>query len=823
MNIHVATTAGFCPGVRHAVDLALQALELSNEEERARLWMLGPLVHNEHVIDDLMGRDLKLAKDVNDIPDGSRVIIRAHGISPAVEAELKQKNCELVDGTCGFVKKLQHTVGDSARAGKGIIIAGRSNHPEVIGVIGYAHPEIPVIVETPKQAQEAVFGEREWILVAQTTFCSDHWRLMCKLLKNKIAKLQIFDTICNTTVQRQSDAKALAYSSDIMLVLGSQTSSNTARLAEVCERQCAYTYIISRPDQVDNIIGGESNGSKRIGITTGASTPDSMIREVIHRMTEKQGMTKPEEQQDIDFAEFIESIPELQPKTIVHGRIVRYDDDYVYVDVKDKSEGKIPMREMEKNPDFDLDEAVKTQQEIEVYIRSIRYPDSGKEILLSVAQVDTLKQRKLVEEAYEEKTPLTVKVSNVVRDGVIASYGSVDVYIHRTQLELQRVEDLEPYRDQTFDILITQFDQKRRRLRVSGSRRSLLQRERKKNEKLIWETIEEGKPYEGIVRNLTNFGAFVDIGGVDGLVHISEISWQRIRHPSELLSVGDKIDVYVKDFDRARKRISLGYRRDEDDPYYNIEERFPVGSIVRGIVVRMFPFGAFINIAPGVDALCHISQVSNYHLNRPEDVLAEGMEVDARVVEVSNEARRISISIRDVEPINPDPEVIAQIEQPQQQGRRQARDENRRRGGRRGAKGGGYDSLPTSYVDDQARSSISDMAEIRTVTEAGSKLLDNVRREEYKADDSVSEEEMSEDTVEVPADVEDAVKPEQDVDYEDAPAKEEEEPVAPADEEISEPDQAEEASESGETDGDTQAEPDEPSDQEHTSEEPVSE
>ena len=286
---------------------------------------------------------------------------------------------------------------------------------------------------------------------------------------------------------------------------------------------------------------------------------------------------------------------------------------------------------------------------------------------------------------------------------------SASIFI--AQLELQRVEDLEPYRDQSFDILITQFDQKRRRLRVSGSRRSLLQRERKKNEKFIWETIEEGKQYEGIVRNLTNFGAFIDIGGVDGLVHISEISWQRIRHPSEVLSVGDKIDVYVKDFDRARKRISLGYRKEEEDPYYNIEERFPVGSIVRGIVVRMFPFGAFINIAPGVDALCHISQVSNYHLNRPEDVLAEGMEGRRVLSRLSTMPAEISISIRDVEPINPDPEVDRTDRTTSAGTSSGAMKSSPRRPSR--FKGGGFDNLPTSYVDDQARSSISDMAEIR--------------------------------------------------------------------------------------------------------------
>jgi 4-hydroxy-3-methylbut-2-enyl diphosphate reductase len=473
---------------------------------------------------------------------------------------------------------------------------------------------------------------------------------------------------------------------------------------------------------------------------------DVVTEEVVEEVTkavdgevaeESEEVTKegaaPEPNADISFEEFIDNIPELQPKTIVSGRVVRYDEEYVYVDVRDKSEGKIPIREMDNNPEFDLDEAVKSHREIDVYIRSIRSSaDAGKEILLSIAYVDTLRQKEFVKQAYEEKTPVPVKVINVVGDGVIASYGRVEIYIHRTQLELSVVDDLEPYRDQMFDVLITQFDDRRRRMRVSGSRRSLLERERRAHAKEIWATIEPGSEYTGIVRNLTNFGAFVDIGGVDGLVHVSEISWQRIRHPSEVLSVGDKIDVFVLDFDRSKKRISLGYRRKEDDPYANIEERFPVGTIVRGVVVRMFPFGAFINIAPGVDALCHISQISTYHLNKPGDVLATGMEVDARVVEVSDEARRISISIRDVEPINPAPDSEIVLRQEEQQQQRQQR-EARRRGKRRRGEDG--DGLPTSYVDKQARCAIGDMAEITTVTKAGSELLDALKDvSEEKAD-----------------------------------------------------------------------------------------
>ncbi|MDD4140557.1 MAG: S1 RNA-binding domain-containing protein [Eubacteriales bacterium] len=360
-----------------------------------------------------------------------------------------------------------------------------------------------------------------------------------------------------------------------------------------------------------------------------------------------------EDASDISFTDFIDNIPQLKRGITVRGTIIRYDNENVYVDVRDKSEGRIPRHEFDGDPDFDLDEAVANHKEIDVYVRNIRNSDMGKEIILSKARVDFTKYKGLIEEAYNDKTPISVKVVNVVKDGVIASYGGVDIYIHRTQLEMGIVEDLEPYRNQTLDILVTQFDPDKKRLRVSGSRRALLSLERRAKADELWTSIAVGNEYDGVVRSLTDFGAFVDIGGVDGLVHVSELSWNRIRHPSEVVNVGDNVHVYVKDFDPERKRISLGYKKTEDDPYHDVESRFPVGSIVRGTVVRMFPFGAFVEIAPGVDALCHISQIANVRLNKPNEVLSEGMEVDARVLEVSNDSRRISISIKEVEPINP--------------------------------------------------------------------------------------------------------------------------------------------------------------------------
>lgn len=369
-------------------------------------------------------------------------------------------------------------------------------------------------------------------------------------------------------------------------------------------------------------------------------------------MSENQA-TANQEQSDFNFGDYVDNIPQLRKNATVRGAITSADNEFVYVDVHDKSEGRIPRHEFASDPDFDLDAAIEAHEEIEVYVRSVRNSDMGKEILLSKAHVDFGKYKAQVEEAYENKIPVTVKVTNVVKDGVIANFGGVDIYIHRTQLDLVTVDDLDSYKGKSIEILITQYDPDKRRLRVSGSRRALLNNLRREKAGEVWSIIEPGAEYDGVVRSITDFGAFIDIGGVDGLVHVSELSWNRIKHPSEVVSVGQKIHVYVKDFDPEKKRISLGYKKPEDDPYHNIEERFPIGSIVHGKVVRMFQFGAFVELEPGLDALCHVSQISNVRLSKPDDVLSEGMEIVARVLDVSNESRRISISIKEVEPIDP--------------------------------------------------------------------------------------------------------------------------------------------------------------------------
>jgi 4-hydroxy-3-methylbut-2-enyl diphosphate reductase len=651
MPIQLAPSSGFCFGVQHAVDKAYSLLD-DPSHAGITTYMLGELIHNSQVTGELHDRGMKLAETLADVPDGSEVLIRAHGVPPQVLDELADKGCAVINCTCPYVGKIHRLVRKASEEGRSIIIAGTPGHPEVVGIEGESQTPV-ILLSNHEQAESLEFMDQPWALVSQTTFSYAEYQAIQSILKNKIANLQIFDTICVTTEIRQKEAKELAAQSDLMLVIGSRGSSNTMKLVDVCRSQCGETYLIENSADVRPILAGRSVKDLKIGVTAGASTPERIIREVIQAMTDNEVLNTQQDQGDVSFTDFIDNIPQLKRGATVKGVIVRYDNDNVYVDVRDKSEGKIPRHEFDADPDFDLDQAIADHTEIDVYVRNIRNTEMSKEIVLSKARVDFGKYKALIEDAFANKTPIQVKVINVVKDGVIATYGGVDIYIHRTQLEMNIVNDLDAYRGQTLEILVTQYDPDKKRLRVSGSRRALLANARKEKADEIWNSIEAGNEYDGVVRSLTTFGAFVDIGGVDGLVHVSELSWNRIHHPSEVVSVGDPIHVYVKDFDPEKKRISLGYKRSSDDPYHDVESQFPVGTIVHGRVVRMFQFGAFIELAPGVDALCHISQISDVRLNKPEEVLAEGMEVDARVLEVSNEKRRISISIKDVEPINP--------------------------------------------------------------------------------------------------------------------------------------------------------------------------
>ena len=657
MPVTTAASSGFCFGVKSAVETAHKMLEeKASGKYSGDLVMLGELIHNETVLKELTDGGFIICNSASYVPEGSTVLIRAHGVPPSEKDILESKGCQIVDCTCPFVSKIHKIVAGAASEGKNIIVAGGKGHPEVLGICGHAEGcGVGVcVISSEGEIKDIPFALSESILVSQTTFSSVEFNKICANIENKIANNCIFDTICSTTENRQKEAASLSERSDVMLVIGSGKSSNTNKLFDICRSRCCRTYLIGDAGTAADLIReGKVRPGDRIGITAGASTPEAIILEVVHTMDEN-GVKTNQEQIDASFAEALEQLASVKRNAVVKGEITSADADFVYVDVHDKSEGKIPRREFTNDPDFDLDKAIEDHQEITVKVISIKNSDQGKEIILSKSQLDFEKNKTVIQEAFENKTPVDVKITSVVKDGIIGSYGGVDVYIHKTQIGMGNPGELKDYIGQTLTIRITKFDTEKHRLRISGSHRVLETDERKAKADEIWNSIEEGKHYKGIVRSLPDFGAFIDIGGVDGLCHNSELSWKRIRKPSEVLNVGDEVDVYVKSFDRDSKKISLGYKKEEDDPYYNIEERVPVGSTIKGTVVRLTDFGAFVQLEPDLDALCHVSQISSKRLEKPSDVLKIGDEVMAKVIKIQPESRRISISIKEIQPIDPE-------------------------------------------------------------------------------------------------------------------------------------------------------------------------
>lgn len=653
----MAKSAGFCFGVKNAVAKAYEMV--SKRQDGDNLVMLGELVHNDKVTSELIDNGFCIIDRAEDVPSGSKVIIRAHGVTPQQKAILASKGVEIYDMTCPFVGKIHKIVKEEALSGNSIILTGTPGHPEVEGIRGEAQENVRVISSAGELADIDIHPGKT-VLISQTTFSTSEFSEICAIIKNKIANDKIFDTICNTTVARQSEVLRIAEQVDAMIIIGSAHSSNTKKLYEAAASRCCRTFLVNDADDVRRFIAeGRLKQTDTVGVTAGASTPEAIILEVVQTMDENEKeILADQEQTDTNFAEYVENIPQLRRNAVVKGVITSADADYVYVDVRDKSDGKIPLREFAGDADFNLEEAVANKQEVTVVVKSIKNTDQGKEIILSKSALDFEKNKQALQEAYENKTTITAVITGTVKDGVIANYGGIDIYIHKTQIKMGEVKDLEALKGESIELLITKFDTEKHRLRVSGSHRQILVQERRAKEDEVWNNIEIGKHYKGIVRSLPAFGAFVDIGGVDGLVHITELSWKRIAKPSDVLSIGQEVDVYVKNFDKETKKISLGYKKEEDDPFYNIEERIPVGAIVKGTVVRITDFGAFVQLEPDLDALCHVSQISNVRLKSPADVLSVGQEVTARVTNIKTAERKISISIRDVAPIDPEGDDI---------------------------------------------------------------------------------------------------------------------------------------------------------------------
>ena len=634
-EVILAKSAGFCFGVRRAVELA-QKVAASGQP----YVMLGPVIHNDHVIAELERKGVRCVASLEEVPPGCGVIIRSHGEGKAVYDRLAALGCPVADATCVKVAKIHQIVADASQRGRQVIIIGDPAHPEVQAIAGWCTgaktfrnvEELTTFLEERNEN-----SQKPVTLVSQTTSTDRIWSPCREKVKKECTNAEIFDTICDATCMRQSEAQSLAERCQMMIVIGDQKSSNTTRLAELCRAHCPLVYHISRAEELDP---RKVSGVASVGITAGASTPGWIIKEVKDKMSEENNNAMEIEE---SFADMLEkSIKTLNTGDKVTGVVTGITATEVNVDLGTKHAGYIPLSELSDDPSAKPEDIVKVGDEIETYV--MRVNDVEGVATLSKKRLDSVKHWDTVEAAVEEKTVLEGPVTEVNKGGVVVNLKGIRVFVPASQTGKPRGADLSEMVGQQVKLRITEVNRSRRR--VVGSIRSVLAEERAAKAAEVWANIEEGKHYEGTVKSLTSYGAFVDIGGVDGMVHVSELSWSRIKNPAEVVAVGDKVDVYVISFDAEKKKISLGMKDRNEDPWEKFTSTYEVGSVATVRVVKLMTFGAFAEIVPGVDGLIHISQIADHRIEKPGDVLEEGQTVDVKITDIDYERKKVSLSIR---------------------------------------------------------------------------------------------------------------------------------------------------------------------------------
>ena len=632
MSVTVAKTAGFCFGVRRAVELAEE-----QAHEHGSIYAYGEIIHNMHEIERLEKMGVHTAHTIEEIPDGERVLIRAHGVPRAVYDAFRAKNCEIFDATCPFVHKIHRIVDEESRAGRLIVILGKEGHPEVEGIRGWCGESVVIDGEQAAQTFADAFNpaDRPVSMVAQTTVNRTIWNISVSILKKRCTNLKIFDTICKATDERQSEARLLAGSCEQMIVIGDRKSSNTKRLYEISRSLCSNVLYI---EDAAELTTQELLRTGNIGITAGASTPAWIIKEVSNMMSEEIKIENGE-----DFAAMLEeSFKTLNNGEKVTGTVVGISNNDVQVDLGVKHTAYIPLSELSDDPNYDVAANIHVGDEIEAVV--VRVNDGEGTVTLSKKRVDQLKGWETIEKAYEDHTVVEGTIVEENRGGVVATAYGVRVFIPASQTGVPKDQPMTPLVKTKQSFYVTEIN--RQRKRVVGSIRQIQQEARKAAAEQIWNTIEIGNEYDGVVKSLTSYGAFVDIGGVDGMVHISELSWSRIKHPSEVVSVGDKVKVFVIGLDKENKKISLGYKREEDNPWNVFKSKYDIGSVAEVKILKFMPFGAFAEIVPGVDGLIHISQIADHRIAKPEDALEVGQVVEAKIIDINDEKKKVSLSIR---------------------------------------------------------------------------------------------------------------------------------------------------------------------------------
>ena len=645
MRIKIAKTAGFCFGVDRAVKMAFDTAENSSNAVT-----LGPIIHNPQIVSQLESMGVRSVGSPEEILPDTTVVIRSHGVGQPVYDYLCEHHIPFVDATCPFVAKIHQIVKEYSEKGYLILIAGDKTHPEVEGIVGFCRSGA-VAFKCEEELRKMTEKNPEWtsrpaILVAQTTFNIQEWRKSAFFAKKVYTNLIIFDTICNATEMRQQEAIVLAKESDVMVVIGGKNSSNTMKLAEICSQYC-QTFHIEKASELPRL---DLSTSSVIGVTAGASTPACIIKEVQETMSEF--ITNDE----LSFGEMLDqSFKSTYNGKKETGVVVGITPTEVQVDIGTKHTGYVPLSELTDDPNAKIEDLVKVGDEIDLLV--VRVNDVEGTVVLSKKRLDAIAGMMKVQEAAESGEILEGNVIEAVKGGVIVSTNGVRVFVPASQASLSRVENLEELVKQHVSLKILECKEiGRGRKRIIGSMKAVLKEQRKVQEEEFWKTVEVGKKYTGAVKSLTSYGAFVDLGGVDGMIHISELSWNRIKHPSEVVNVGDVLEVYVKDIDTEKHKISLGYKNEKDNPWEILKNEYPVGTVTKVKIVSITTFGAFAQIIPGIDGLIHISQISSERVNKVSDVLNVGDEVEAKITEIDFEKKRVSLSMRAVNENAPEPE-----------------------------------------------------------------------------------------------------------------------------------------------------------------------
>lgn len=644
MQIKLAKSAGFCFGVNRAVDRLYQMVK-SGE----KVCTLGPIIHNPQVIEDLKSKGVVIADTIDDIPPGTKLVLRTHGVEKQVIDELKKRGYEYWDAACPFVRKIHKIVTDNSDENTVVLIAGDANHPEVQGIKSYCKGEVIVFKNIEELEKADINCEKRIIAVAQTTFNTLEWEKCLKKLKKDYTKALIFDTICNATDERQEEAIKLAEECDAMIIVGGRQSSNTVKLKAVCEN-CCPTYLIETAQELKNI---SFAGCRKVGVTAGASTPAAIIKEVLSTMSENVN-TNPIENaeevaktsaEDLDFMEALEeSLNNMSTEQKVVGVVTGISPSEIQVDIGRKQTGYVPVDEYSADPTADPMKELKIGDEIKLII--MKTNDQEGTVMLSKKRYDAQGAWDKIEAAKENDEVVSGTVTDVVKGGVIVIVNGVRVFVPASLATASRGDSLDDLLKTKVDLKIIEVKSERGRKKAIGSIKAVIREARKAAEEAFWAQAEEGQVYHGVVKSLTNYGAFVDIGGVDGMVHISEMSWKRIKHPSEVLSVGQEIEVYIKSLDKENKKISLGYKKAEDNPWEILRRDYPVDTVIDSEIVGLTSFGAFATVIPGIDGLIHISQIADQRIGKPADVLKIGEKVKCKITAIDFDKSRVSLSIR---------------------------------------------------------------------------------------------------------------------------------------------------------------------------------